>query len=150
MASLTHAGRERAGQVRPSTDVPETSWRFLLLATAAVVAVGTALNITFRAGRGFYTTVFADTGHLVRPALLGGVVLLAVVFAAAAYGKLRPPDLGWQRSRVGGGLAAAAGIFVAMQVVEIVVTVANGDQPQLSASWTGAGWATTVGVLAGY
>ncbi len=151
MASLlTRSGRERASQVRPSTDVPETSWRFLLAATAAVVAVATAVNISFRAGRGFYTTVYADTGHLVRPALLAGLALLAVVFVAAGYAGLRPHDLGWQWSRVGGGLAATAAIFVAMQVVQVVVTVANGDQPQLSASWTGAGWATAMGALASY
>ncbi|MCU7730853.1 hypothetical protein ODJ79_44670 [Actinoplanes sp. KI2] len=152
MASLlTHTGRERrASHVRPSTDVPETSWRFLLLATAGVVAVATALNISFRAGRGFYTTVYADTGHLVRPALIGGLALLAVVFVAAGYAGLRPPDLGWQRSRVGGGLAATAAIFVAMQIIQIIVTVANDDQPQLSASGTGAGWATAMGALTGY
>jgi membrane protease YdiL (CAAX protease family) len=37
-----------------------------------------------------------------------------------------------------------------MQVVEIVLTVADGDQPRLSAFWSSAGWATAVGVLAGY
>jgi membrane protease YdiL (CAAX protease family) len=147
MASLlTRADREPAS----STDAPETSWRFLLLATAAVVAVATVLNIGFRAGRGFYTTVYADTGHLVRPALVSGLVLLAVVFAAARYGGLRPRDLGWRWSRVGGGLVATAVIFVAMQVVQIGVTVADGGQPQLSASWTGAGWAAATGALAGH
>ncbi|GAA3350296.1 hypothetical protein GCM10020358_75640 [Amorphoplanes nipponensis] len=151
MASLlNHAGRERAGQIRPSPDVPEPSWRSLLLATAAVVAVAAALNVSFRAGRGFYTTVSSDTGHLVRPALIGGLALLAVAFVAARYAGLRPRDLGWQRSRVGRGLAATAAIFVAMQVIQIVVTVAHGDQPQLATAWTGAGWATAVGVLAGY
>ena len=34
----------------------------LLLATAAVVAVVTAVNISFRAGRGFYTAVYAEPG----------------------------------------------------------------------------------------
>jgi membrane protease YdiL (CAAX protease family) len=121
-----------------------------MLATAAVVAVVTALNISFRAGRGFYTTVYADTGHLVRPALIGGLALLAVVFMAAGYAGLRPRDLGWQWSKVGGGLAVTAAIFVAMQVIQVVVTVANGDQPQLSASWTAAGWATATGALIGY
>jgi membrane protease YdiL (CAAX protease family) len=147
---LKHPGRERASQVRPSTDVPETSWRFLVLATAAVVAVVTAFNISFHAGRGFYTAVYADTGHLVKPALIAGLALLAVVFVAAGYAGLRPRDLGWQWRRVGGGLAATAAIFVAMQVIQVIVTVANGDQPQPSASWTGAGWATAMGVLAGY
>lgn len=151
MASLLQQpGRERAGRVRPSTDVPETSWRFLLLATAAVVAVATALNISFRVGRGFYRTVYADTGHLVRPPLIAGLVLLAMIFVAAGYAGLRPRHLGWRWSRVGAGLTATAAIFVAMQVVQVVVTVANGDQLQLAASWTGAGWATAVGVLAGY
>src|SRR5690349_9693638 len=74
MASLlSHLRHERAGPVRPSTDVPETSWRFLLLATAALMAVVAALNISFRAGRGFYTAVYADTGHLVSPALIAGL-----------------------------------------------------------------------------
>ena len=82
--------------------------------------------------------------------MIAGLALLAVVFVAAGYAGLRPRDLGWQWSRVGAGLAAAAAIFVAMQVVQVVVTVANGDQPQLSASWTGAGWATAMGALAGY
>jgi uncharacterized protein len=149
-SSLTHPERERVHEVRSSTDVPQTSWRFLLLTTAAVMAVVTALNVSFRAGRGFYTTVYADTGHLVRPALMSGLALLAVTFVAAGYAGLRPRDLGWRRSTVGGGLAAIVAIFVAMQVVQVVVTVANGDQPQLSASWSGAGWATAIGALGGY
>jgi uncharacterized protein len=151
MASLlTRIRRGPASHVRPATDVTETSWRFLLLTMAVVVAVATAFTISFHAGRGFYTAIYADTEHLVRPALIAGLTLLTVAFAAAGYAGLRPHDLGWQRSRLGGGSAAVAAIFVTMQVIQVVVTIANGDRPQLSASWTGAGWTTATGALAAY
>jgi membrane protease YdiL (CAAX protease family) len=151
MASLlNHPGSEKAGQVELSTDVPETSWRFLVLATAVVLAVVTALNISFHAGRGFYATVYAGTGHLVRPALLAGLTLLAVIFIAARSAGLRPSDLGWRWSRVNGAVAATAVLFGAMQVIQLVVTVANGDQPHLSPSWRGAGLATAMGALVAY
>jgi membrane protease YdiL (CAAX protease family) len=150
MVSLAHRPRQHAGEISRSGDVPETSWRFLLLITTAVVAVTTAFNISFHTGPGIYTAVYEETGHLIRRSLIAGVLLLALVLIASTYGGLRPRHLGWQWSKLGAGLAATAAVFVAMQVVEVVVTVANGDQPRLSTSWSGVGWATAMGVLLGY
>ncbi len=134
----------------PRSPIGDVSWRFITLATGGVFALITALNASILAFHDFYVTVYVTSAHLVTPTLIiAGVFFAVVMIGLVAIGKLRPRDLGWRRSTVGRGLTLVAGVWIAMQLVELVAALATGPGPRLSTDWTAAGAATAVGGLLG-
>jgi len=126
------------------------SWRFIVLAVVGAFALITAVNISYRVFRDAKVAIYVNSDHLITPTLIGGgLFFLVTLVGLVTIGKLRPRDLGWQRSKVGAGLVATVGVWAAFQLIELAAALASGATPQLSSAWTAAGWATAVGTFLG-
>jgi uncharacterized protein len=134
----------------PRAPATVVSWRFIVLAVAGAFALITAVNIGYRVFRDAKVAIYVNSAHLITPTLIGaGLFFVVTLLGLVTLGRLRPSDLGWQRSRVGAGLLATAGVWLAFQLVELVAALAFGTALRLSPDWTAADRATTVGIFLG-
>jgi len=130
--------------------IKRSSSRFVVIATVGAFILTLAFNLIFKFGGGFYLPIYNGSHHLITPTLIGagtfGVVVIAVL---VGVGKLPFHDFGWIGSKLVPGLAATAVLWIAMQLVEVMVGLATKGQVQLSPTLRIAGWTTVIGVLIG-
>jgi membrane protease YdiL (CAAX protease family) len=130
--------------------VKRSSSRFVAIATVGAFILTLAINLIFRFGGAFYLPIYNGSHHLITPTLIGaGTFGLVVIAVLIGFGKMPFHDFGWIGSKLVPGLAAAAVLWIAMQVVEVVIGLATNGQVHLSPTWRIAGWTTVIGVLIG-
>jgi uncharacterized protein len=147
-------GPSALAQASPSTSifssVKSSSWRFVLLSIFVVFGLVTEINHTFHDEGEFFTGVLNATGQLVTPTLLGaGLLAIVIVGGLIVLGHLSFRDLGWKRENFVPGIAAAAVLWIVMQLVEVIADFAINGQFRLSPAWSGMGAGAMIGVLVG-
>lgn len=114
-----------------------------MAAVVGMAALFTAFNLDFYYRESAYQHLYRATHYVIAPTLIGGALGLAFAFAVVFVGRLRPRDVGWQRSKLLPGLAIVAAMWVVLQVVEL----AFGGFADVAPHWGRTGWIGAVGIL---
>jgi membrane protease YdiL (CAAX protease family) len=125
-------------------------WRFIVPASAAMIALVAALNVSYRIDRVFWAAMPRVTGGLAQPTLVGaGACALVVIAGLTTWGRLSFADIGWRRSTLRRGLAVAAALWIAQQAVELVAGLVTAGSVRVAPLWTSDAWGAAIGVLLG-
>jgi membrane protease YdiL (CAAX protease family) len=117
--------------------------RFIVAAVVGWALLLTAFNLDFYYRESAYVSIYRATHFLLAPTLVGGALGLAFAFAVAFAGRLRPRDVGWQRSALLPGLAIIAVMWPMVQAIELAV----GGFKDVAPDWGRTGWVGAIGIL---
>lgn len=127
-------------------NVKEAPWKVILVQLLVSIVMVSLINLVLFPGP-FFGPIARATGGLIDGTLQANLLsILLFSLIVFGWGKLRPRDVGLDWSKLGQGLSLTALLWLAMQLIVLLVNWITGDF-HLNPSWSERGVTTVLGSL---
>jgi membrane protease YdiL (CAAX protease family) len=127
-------------------NVKEAPWKVILVQLLVGIVMASVINLVLFPGP-FFGPITRATGGLIDGTLQANVLsILLFSLIVFGWGKLRPRDVGLDWSKLGQALSLTALLWLAMQLIVLIVNWINGDV-HMNPLWSERGVTAVLGGL---